>query len=70
MAPPLPFQFLGKLKEDGETRVFLNYQGKYVIAKVGDVIDSYRVDDISGGRMTFLYQPLNEKQSLVIGADN
>ena len=69
-APPLPFQFLGKLKEDGETRVFLNYQGKYVIAKVGDVIDSYRVDDISGGRMTFLYQPLNEKQSLVIGDDN
>ena len=69
-APPLPFQYLGKINEDGEIRVFLNQQGKHIIAKVGDVIDgTYSVEEISGGRMTFLYQPLKEKQVLGIGSD-
>lgn len=69
-APPLPFQYLGKLDEDGEIRVFLNHQGRHLIARVGDIIaDTYRVEEISGGRMTFLYQPLKETQVLAIGAD-
>ena len=69
-APPLPFQYLGKLNEEGETRVFLNHQGKHIIAKVGDVINgTYSVEEIAGGQMTFLYQPLNEKQVLGIGSD-
>jgi hypothetical protein len=69
-APPLPFQDLGKLNEDGETRVFLNHQGKYLIAKVGDVINgTYSVEEIGNGRMTFLYQPLKESQVLAIGQD-
>lgn len=69
-APPLPFQYLGKLNEEGEIRVFLNQQGKHIIVRVGDVIDgTYSVEEISGGRMTFLYLPLKEKQVLGIGAD-
>lgn len=69
-APPLPFQYLGKLDEDGEIRVFLNHQGRHLIARVGDVIaDTYFVEEIAGGRMTFLYQPLKETQVLAIGAD-
>ncbi|WP_428827822.1 hypothetical protein ACLIKD_07580 [Azonexus sp. IMCC34842] len=69
-APPLPFQYLGKLSEDGETRVFLNHQGKHLIAKVGDVINgTYNVEEIAGGQMTFLYQPLQEKQTLAIGSE-
>lgn len=69
-APPLPFQYLGKLSEDGEIRVFLNHQGKHLIAKVGDTINgNYRVEEIAGGRMTFLYQPLNETQVLAIGTE-
>lgn len=70
VAPALPFQYLGKLIEDGEPRVFLNHQGKHLIAKVGDVINgTYNVEEIAGGRMTFLYQPLKEKQILSIGED-
>lgn len=70
VAPALPFQYLGKLIEDGEPRVFLNHQGKHLIAKVGDVINAtYTVEEIAGGRMIFLYQPLNEKQLLNIGDD-
>lgn len=69
-APPLPFQYLGKLNEDGEIRVFLSHQGKHLIARVGDVIaDTYRVEGIAGGQMTFVYQPLKETQVLAIGAD-
>lgn len=69
-APPLPFQFLGKLIEDGETRVFLNHQGKHLIARVGDVINgTYTVEAIAGGKMSFLYMPLKESQVLAIGAD-
>jgi hypothetical protein len=69
-APPLPFQYLGKINEAGETRVFLNHQGKHIIARLGDVINgTYSVEEISGGRMTFLYQPLNETQVLAIGTD-
>lgn len=68
--PPLPFQFLGKVSEDGVTRVFLNHQGQHLVAKVGDVINgTYTVEEIGGGRMTFLYQPLQEKQVLAIGPD-
>lgn len=71
VAPPLPFKYLGKLIEDGEPRVFLDHQGKYLIARLGDVINgTYSVEEIAGGRMTFLYQPLKEKQTLSIGPDN
>lgn len=69
-APPLPFQYLGKLVEGSETRVFLNYQGAHLIARVGDVINGqYRVEEVVGSRMTFLYQPLKEMQVLTLGAD-
>ena len=69
-APPLPFQYLGKINEAGETRVFLNHQGKHIIAKLGDVIDNnYSVEEIAGGRMTFLYLPKKEKQELANSSD-
>ena len=69
-APPLPFQYLGKVMADGEVRVFLNHQGKHLVARVGDVIaGTYSVEEIGGGRMTFLYQPLKERQTLAIGGD-
>jgi hypothetical protein len=70
VAPPLPFQYLGKLNDDGQICVFLNHQDKYLIARTGDVIDGiYRVEEIAGSRMTFLYQPLKEKQVLAIGSE-
>ena len=70
VAPPLPFQFLGKLSEDGQIRIFLNYQGRYLIVRKGDVIDGiYEVVEIADNRMTLLYQPLKERQVLVIGSE-
>lgn len=70
VAPSLPFQYLGKLSEDGQIRVFLIHQGRYLIARTGDVIDGiYRVEEIASSRMTFLYQPLEERQVLSIGSE-
>lgn len=69
-APPLPFQYLGKLNEAGDIRVFLNHQGKHLIVRAGDVINgTYSVDEIGGSRMSFLYLPLKETQILAIGED-
>lgn len=68
-APPLPFQFLGQLIEEGEVRVFVNHQGQHLIIKAGDVINgTYTVEEISAGKVVFVYQPLQERQVLAIGA--
>lgn len=70
VAPPLPFQYLGKLSDGEQTRIFLKHDDKHLVASSGDVIMGvYRVDEIGAGRMTFVYQPLNEKQQLAIGSD-
>ena len=69
-APPLPFQYVGKTIEEGEIRVFLNYQGKHWVAQVGDQISGmYRVEEIKGGSMLFRYLPLDEVQRLAIGTE-
>lgn len=67
-APPLPFQFLGQLIEEGEVRIFLNHQGRHLIVKSGDVINgAYTVEEISAGKIVFVYQPLQERQVLSTG---
>jgi len=70
-APALPFQYLGKLVEGGETKIFLARQGKNLIVRAGDVIDdTYAVQEISAGRLVFEYLPLKEKQLLSIGVSH
>lgn len=67
-APPLPFQFLGQLIEDGEVRVFINHQGRHLVVKAGDVINgTYTVEAISPSHIVFIYQPLQEHQTLTTG---
>lgn len=67
-APPLPFQFLGQLIEDGEVRVFVNHQGRHLVIKAGDVINgTYTVEAISTSQVVFIYQPLQERQTLTTG---
>jgi len=70
-APPLPFSYMGKMLEDGRTTVFLTRQNRNFVVTAGDTIEStYRVDDISAHFMTFVYLPLNIKQTLQIGEAN
>jgi len=68
-APPLPFQYLGKVVEAGGTKVFLARQGQHLIVHEGDVVDdNYAVLQIAGGQMVIEYRPLQEKQTLAIGS--
>lgn len=70
-APALPFQFMGRFSDDGKTAYFLQIDGRNVVAHPGDNIDdNYRLDSVSGDSLNFIYLPLNQKQSLVVGDTN
>ena len=68
-APPLPFTYMGKLMSEGDLAVFLVQGERNLIVHEGDTIDSlYRVERIAEGDITLLFLPLNQRQTLVIGA--
>jgi len=70
-APALPFSYMGKLIEEGQTTVFLSRQGRNFVVHAGDTIEStYRVDEINASFMTMTYLPLDKKQILPIGEKN
>ncbi len=65
VAPPLPFEFKGRMEEGGQTRVFLARHEAMLVVKQGDILDgAYRVDAITPGSVEFTYLPLKLKQSL------
>lgn len=69
--PALPFQFMGRFTDDGKTAYFLQIDGQNVVARPGEKInDSYLLDSVSGDTMNFIYLPLNQKQTLVVGDTN
>lgn len=70
-APPLPFQYMGKLEEGGQTLVFLSQQQRTLAVRQGETVDGvYRVDRISPESIVFVYLPLKQKQSLQLGRLN
>lgn len=70
-APPLPFQFFGRMVDNGATVVFLNRNDDVYAVKEGDTIgSSYRVEEINGSEIVITYLPLKQRQKLPIGAIN
>lgn len=68
-APPLPFRFLGRYVEDDKAVVFLQYKDENLVVREGDVlVEQYKVERLSHGELTLLYLPLNEHQTLELGA--
>lgn len=68
-APPLPFTYMGTMLENDQLTVFLTREHKSYVVHAGDVLDGqYHVDAINPPLMEITYMPLNEKQSLNIGA--
>jgi hypothetical protein len=64
-APPLRFKFLGRLHDDKTDAVFLDYGGKMLIARTGDLIDgNYQVIAIREHAIQFEYIPLSTPQVL------
>lgn len=65
-APPLPFTYMGMLKEGGDPAVVFVVRGDQLYSlRGGEVIDgTYRVEAVGSDGVTFVYLPMNEKQTL------
>lgn len=71
VAPPLQFEYLGRVSAEGKTRVFLALADGNHVAGVGERIDGrYRVDRIREDAVELTYLPLGVKQTLLINEKN
>ena len=70
MAPPLPYVFLGSYTPSGDVTVYFLTRGDRVYdVKIGDTVDGiYEVESAAGGQLIFNYKPLDQRQSMPIGA--
>lgn len=68
-APPLPFSFMGRY-DDGVKAIFVLARGDLVmLASVGEKLDgSYQLEALQGDSLVINYLPLNQKQTLDVGA--
>ena len=68
-APPLPYTFVGTYAPGGEAPVYFLASGDRVIdTHVGDKLDGiYQFESAAGGTLTFVYLPLNVRQTLAAG---
>jgi hypothetical protein len=67
-APALPFVFLGQITQDQKVQVILARNDRVVTVAVGDPIDkTYRLESLNGGTLTFIYLPLDTRQTLATG---
>jgi hypothetical protein len=69
--PPLPFEFVGFVEEQNQTKVILENQGEVVAIKPGDSIGGlYRLISInklgSNAQLKFLFIPKNLTQTMVV----
>ncbi len=68
-APPMPFTYLGKAQAGDTWEVYLARGDKTFIVHDNSVVDDvYRVESIKPPRLSLIYIPLNQQQSLDIGA--
>jgi hypothetical protein len=68
-APPMPFQFIGKLSDRSDLQVFLQSGEKIYVVRKGDVIDeTWRIEGISDVELSFVYLPLHLSQTLSVGS--
>lgn len=66
VAPPLPFQYVGRWKEGGRDVVFLAQGNRMVTAQVGDNLAGWRLDQATDAALSFTWTPLNMQQTLRI----
>jgi nucleoid-associated protein YgaU len=63
-APPLPFQYFGRLTENGKTDVYVMRGDELLAIAPGQNLGEYRVDKIDPSSISFTYLPLKTKQTL------
>ena len=67
--PELPFAYVGRLVEHGESTVFLEAEDRLHAVKAGQTVDGrYRVDEIHDDTVSLTYLPLGARQTLQLRA--
>lgn len=66
-APPLPFQFFGRMAgPDGNPALYITFGDRLVAIKAGEQVGEYRVERITERDVQFTYLPLGQAQSMAI----
>ncbi|WP_373987780.1 hypothetical protein [Duganella sp. BuS-21] len=64
--PPLPFRFVGSLKDGSELLVYLARGDETMIARPGEVLEgTYKVNSVTTSQMELEHIPTGQKQALV-----
>lgn len=67
-APALPFSYMGRWQDAGETTYYLTRGSLPVSVRAGQVLDGvWRLEPVSGSRLNFTYLPLDQMRSLRTG---
>lgn len=67
-APPLPFTYMGRWQDGGETTYYLTRGSLPVSVRAGQVLDGvWRLEPVSGPQLNFTYLPLDQMRSLRTG---
>jgi len=64
VAPPLPFQYFGRLTENGKTEVFVMRGEELIAVAAGQQIGDYKVEQVADTSISFTYLPMKMKQTL------
>jgi len=64
VAPPLPFQYFGRLTQNGKTDVFVMRGEELIALAAGQTIGDYRVEQVAESSISFTYLPLKMKQTM------
>lgn len=68
-APPLPFRYLGRQVDGEAVSVFVQHGERNLVLTQGTVVaEQYRVERIDDAAVTFRYLPLDQIQTLPLGA--
>jgi hypothetical protein len=69
--PPLPFQFVGRMNDEGQQVVYLSRGDQALVARQGDTLEgTYKVVSIDAQRIEFEHLPTGEKQVMTLTANN
>lgn len=67
-APPLPYSYVGRWQEGGETTFYLARGALPVSVRAGQVLDGvWKLDTVDRSALNFVYLPLNQTRSLRTG---
>lgn len=69
--PLLPFQVLGRYRDSGGDAVFLQYQERNLVVRMGDTIDqTYKIESIDAATLGLRYLPMDQLQTMDLGSVN